>query len=169
MTEIIIKNILRFFGLVLLQVLILNNIQLSGYINPYLYVLFILLLPFTTPNWLIIILSFVLGFTIDSFSDTMGLHSAACVLMGFCRPSIIKMGFTKNEYDMSNKPIIKDLGLSWFFSYSLMLVSIHHILLFYLEVFNFREFWSTLLRTFSSIIFTMLLIIMSQYIFYKKK
>jgi rod shape-determining protein MreD len=128
-----------------------------------------LLLPFTTPNWLLIILAFVLGYSIDIFSNTLGLHSAATVVMAFCRPYIIKTGYPKQDFETGIKPIIKDLGLRWFFTYSLVLVSIHHFVLFYLEAFNLNEFWNTLLRSIASIIFTTLLIILSQYIFYKKK
>ena len=61
----ILKNIIRFVVLVFIQVAILNNIQISGFINPYMYVLFILLLPFETPNWILLVLSFFLGLSID--------------------------------------------------------------------------------------------------------
>jgi hypothetical protein len=56
--NIILKNIIRFVVLVLIQVAILNNIQVSGFVNPYMYILFILLLPFEIPNWLLLVLSF---------------------------------------------------------------------------------------------------------------
>ena len=83
------KNAGRFFFLVFFQVLILNNIQLGGYINPYFYIYFILLLPFETPRWLLLILSFLLGLTIDVFVNTPGVNAAACVLMAFARPFVI--------------------------------------------------------------------------------
>lgn len=170
MTEIVLKNILRFFVLVGIQVLILNHVQFSGYINPYLYVLFILMLPFNTPNWLVLILGFALGLSVDIFSYTPGLHSAATVFMAFIRPIIIKLSYKKGETDLVlQSPSIKDSGLRWFFTYSLILVTIHHFFLFYLEEFNFHEFFMTFLRIIVSIIATMVLVILSQYIFYIKK
>jgi rod shape-determining protein MreD len=170
MTETIFKNIIRFITLVLLQVLILNNVQFSGYINPYLYVLFILLLPLNIENWILIILAFLLGLSVDIFSDTLGLHSAATVFMAFCRPAIIRLGYKKPDYETTNIiPSIKALGFRWFLTYAFILVGIHHFLLFYIEEFNFHDFFTTFFRTILSIIATLILIILSQFITYKKK
>lgn len=91
MIEIIPRNIFRFIVLVLIQVLILNNIEFSGYINPFLYVLFILLLPFETPAWLLLVSGFALGLTVDLFMNTPGLHAAATVLTAFVRPFVLRI------------------------------------------------------------------------------
>jgi len=77
------RNILRMFILILFQVFVLNNIQVSGYINPYMYVLFILLLPFETPRWLLLISGFAIGISIDLFANTPGMHASATVFMAF--------------------------------------------------------------------------------------
>ncbi len=90
MTIDILKIISRFFFLILLQVMVLNNVQFNGFINPFLYVMFILMLPFETPNWLVLIIGFILGLIIDSFGDTMGMHAAACTAMGFARKTVLK-------------------------------------------------------------------------------
>lgn len=169
MTNIILRNIVRFVFLVLFQVLILNHVNLGGYINPYLYVMFILMLPFETPKGLLLISAFLLGLSVDMFSDTSGLHAAACVLMAFFRPYILGVISSKQEYEPGIKPIIRDLGFSWYFSYALILVSIHHVFLFYLEVFGFGEFFHTFFRAFLSIMFTMLLLLLSQYLIYRPK
>jgi hypothetical protein len=163
-----IKIALRFFFLVVLQLLVLNNVQWSGYLNPYLYVLFILLLPFETPNWLLIILSFLLGFTIDSFSNTWGMHSAACVLTGFIRPYFLKLISPRDGYDNAARPIIRDFGIEWVIKYSLILVFIHHFTLFYIEVFKFSLFFHTFLRVILSTLFTFTLVIISHFIIYKR-
>ncbi len=169
MVNLIIRNIIRFIFLVLFQVAILNNIQLGGYINPYLYVLFILMLPFETPKWLLLISAFILGISVDMFSDTTGIHAAACVFMAFCRPGVLDLVSSRLDYELGIQPIIRDLGFKWFFSYSLILVVAHHILLFFLEVFSFSEFFHTLFRAVLSIIFTMMLLVLSQYIMYRPK
>jgi hypothetical protein len=164
----IINNSLRFVFLILVQVLILNNIQLGGYINPYLYVLFILLLPIETPKWLILFLCFLLGLGVDQFSDTMGLHAGASVFMGFCRPYLLKVLAPREGYGAENKPGLKSMNLRWFLTYSGILVLLHHLFLFYAEVFRFSEFFHTLLRVILSTFFTILLIIICQYLFYYK-
>jgi len=158
---------MRFVILTLLQVFVLNKVQLSGYINPYLYVLFILILPFETPKWLILILALIQGLTIDMFVQTPGMHAAACVLMAFLRPYVIGTISSKKEYEPGIQPSIQDLGFSWFISYAGILTLAHHIVLFFVEVFHFGEFFITLQRIVFSTAVSLLIIILSQYVFYK--
>ena len=165
--KIYINNIFRFFFLIFFQVLILNNIQFNGYINPYLYIYFILLLPFETPKWLLLISAFFLGLGIDMFSGTMGINAAATVFMAFFRPIVIKLIASKKDYEQGIQPSISALGFKWFFSYSLILVLIHHFAFFYIEVFRFSEFLTTFYRVIFSTIFTLILIIFCQYLFFK--
>lgn len=164
-----VKNILRFIFLVLFQVLILNNIQLSGYLNPFLYVLFILMLPFQTADWLVLVLAFVLGISIDMFANTGGLHAASCVLMAFFRKPILRLISPRDGYDVVEKPTIQQFGFGWFFSYAGILVLVHHLFLFYMETFSFSEFFSTLFRVILSSIFTLTLIFISQFFFSNSK
>src|SRR5664279_4931881 len=98
-----INSILRFglifILLILLQVLLFNNIQFSGYINPYVYIMFILLLPIEIPSWLLLILSFTIGMIIDFFSGSPGIHTSATVLAGFVRPYVIRVVSPKDGYE----------------------------------------------------------------------
>ncbi len=160
-------NIIRFFVLIFLQILILDNINFGGYVNPYLYVYFILLLPFEISGWLLLISSFALGFSIDIFTGTMGMHTAASVLMAFARPIVIRSIGSNREYESGMQPSIHDLGFRWFLTYALILIFIHHIALFYIEVFRFSGFFSTLQRVIYSTFFTTVLVIITQYLFYR--
>jgi hypothetical protein len=163
------KQILRFIGLVAIQVFILNNIQLNGYINPYLYIYFILLLPFETPKWLLLVSAFVLGLSIDLFSGTIGLHAAATVFMAYTRPGVLYIISSRREYEPGILPSISDLGFPWFFSYSALLIILHHFFFFFLEAFIITEFWSVFFRVVISSAFTLLLVIITQYLFTKKR
>ena len=165
----ILGNSTRFIFLVLIQVLILNNIELSGYLNPFLYVLFILMLPFNTPKWLVLLLAFVIGISIDMFSDTGGLHAAASVFLAFLRPVMLKLISPRDGYDAGQQPTIQQFGLGWFLSYAGILVFIHHVVLFYLEAFHFAGFFSTLFRAILSSLFTISLIFISQFFFSNSK
>jgi rod shape-determining protein MreD len=169
MNNLLIRNILRFILLVFLQVLVFDNFHFNGYINPYIYVLFILLLPFETPPWLLLFSSFFIGFSIDLFSDTMGMHTAASVFMAFCRPGILRMISSPKDYEVGITPGINDLGINWFLNYTLFLVFLHHLAYFYLEVFSFHEFFYTFGRVIISTLFTTLFIIIGQYLFHIKK
>lgn len=165
----VVKNSLRFIFLVLFQVLILNHIQLGGYLNPFLYVLFIIMLPFQTPDWLVLLLSFILGISIDMFSDTGGLHAAASVLLAFMRQPILKLISPRDGYDVVLQPTVQQFGFGWFFSYAGILVLVHHFFLFYLEAFHFSGFFSTFFRVILSSLFTLTLIFISQFFFSKHK
>ncbi|MDP2424485.1 MAG: rod shape-determining protein MreD [Bacteroidales bacterium] len=164
-----IRLVIRFVVLVLLQVLVLNHVRLGGYMNPYLYVLFVLLLPFSISGWALLMLSFFLGFTVDVFSNTGGIHAAATVLMALFRPNLVKLYYSKEDFEPNASPSLKYMGFQYFLGYSLVLVSIHHLALFSLEVFRFSEFGFTFLRALLSIALTLLIIIISQYLFYVKK
>ncbi|MEA1898380.1 MAG: rod shape-determining protein MreD [Bacteroidota bacterium] len=168
MINLVLRNIGRFLFLVLFQVLVLDNIQLGAYLNPFMYVLFILLMPFETPGWLLLISAFLLGFSIDLFEHTPGIHASAMVLMAFLRPAVLKMIAPREGYEPSSYPRIHYYGVSWFLQYSAILVFSHHLFLFYLEVFTFSGFFSTFLRIILSSIFSIGLIILSQFLIFKK-
>jgi rod shape-determining protein MreD len=165
----IIRNIIRFILLVAVQVLIINNIELGRFINPFLYVLFIIILPFETPKWAVLFSAFLIGITMDMFSDTGGMHAAACVFMGYIRPGVLKLFSPRDGYEFGTQPTVQYLGVPWFLSYAGILVLSHHLILFYVEVFRFSEFFSTLMRVLISSFFTLLLVIVTQYLFYRKK
>jgi cell shape-determining protein MreD len=169
MTIIFLKNIGRFVFLILFQVLILNNIQLSGYINPYFYIYFILLLPFETPRWLLMLSAFLLGISIDAFTNTFGLNAFACVLMAFVRPFVITTISTGTEFMIGHSPSLKNQGVKWFAYYSVILVLVHHFALFYLEIFRFTEFFQTLLRVLLSSLFTLIIVFIAEYLSYPTK
>ncbi len=168
MIKVLPSNILRIIVLVFFQVFMLNNIQLSGFINPYFYVLFILLLPFETPGWLLLTLGFLLGLIIDLFSNTPGLHASATVFMAFLRPLVLDYFAPRDGYVPGTFPRIFHYGFGWFFQYSAILILAHHFFLFYIEVFRISDFFLTLSRVILSSIFTIFLVTISQYFIYRK-
>lgn len=165
----VIRNIVRFAILVGIQVLVIKNIELGRFINPFIYVLFIIGLPFETPKWLLLLSGFVMGITIDLFYDTAGMHAAACVFIAYLRPGLLKLFSPRDGYEFGTQPTIQYLGIPWFLSYSGILILLHHIILFYIEVFRFSEFFSTFFRVIVSSVFTILLVVISQYLFHRKK
>jgi hypothetical protein len=146
---------------------LLNQIHLGGFLNPYIYVLFILLLPMSMPQYQVLLLSFLIGITIDWFCNSMGLHAAASVLLGFVRLPVMKM-ITLRESDQLDYPGLKQTGLRWFLIYISALIVIHHFFLFYTEAFTFDNFFRTFLRSIASSVFTITVILLSQYLVFKK-
>ncbi|WP_081211826.1 rod shape-determining protein MreD [Salegentibacter sediminis] len=166
MNNSILSNTARFIGLILLQVLILNNINFLGYINPYLYVLFILLYPFNANQSFFLILAFLLGLSIDIFEDSGGIHAAACLIAAFVRPNLLRFSFGVS-YDHQNiKLSATPFGAR--LSYILLIVLIHHFILFSLEMFSLSHIILVLKKTLFSSIFTVILVILSLSLFSKK-
>lgn len=155
---IVLQNIFRFIFLVLVQVLVLNNVQFLGFINPYIYILFILSLPVLTPRWLSVILAFGLGITIDAFSNTMGMHAFAAVLIAFLRNGTVNLFIALDEGN-SPTPSFYTFGVSDYVKYIVVLVFIHHATLFFLEAFTLMNFWFTLSKIILSSVVTILLIL----------
>lgn len=165
MNKLLLGNIMRFIVLIPLQVLVLDNINLGGFVNPYLYVLFILMLPFEIPGWALLFFSFSIGLGVDMFSGTPGMHAAASTLMAYIRPLIIRSVGISRDLESGLQPSIQHMGFSWFVMYALILVFIHHLALFTIEVFRLSGLFSVFLRTLYSTLFTVVLIIIVQYMF----
>jgi len=168
MINIYIRNILSFFTVVLLQVLLLDNIQLGGYLNPYFYVIFILLLPFETPKWLLIILAFMLGLSVDLFNGTPGMHASASVFMAFMRPFTLKNFSPREGYESGTFPRVYYYGIRWFAKYTIIMILSHQLFLFLVESFHFSDILFTLARVILSTVLTSLLILISQFFIYRK-
>jgi rod shape-determining protein MreD len=169
MSKTIIVNLIRFIVLVFIQVFLLKNINLYGLSTPYLYILFILLLPFEVPNILLFALAFILGITIDAFYDTPGLHAAACVLLAFVRISFISITVQKDGFDNEPEPTLSIMGFRWFFTYAVILTLVHHFFLINLEVFSLSQLELTISRVLLSSLFTVFLMLISGLLFFKRK
>jgi hypothetical protein len=141
-------------------------VQFSGFFNPYVYVLFIILLPLNTPRYASLILAFLLGLVIDIFSNSLGVHSAATVFVAYIRPLVIRV-ISAREDDRSNYPGLNQNKLSWFINYVFIIVFLHHAMLFYLEVYTFANFFNTLYRVILSSLFSITIIVLSQFLVFR--
>ena len=168
MIRILNRNVSRFIVLVLFQVLILNNVNFSGIVNPYIYILFIMLLPFETPAWLVTIMGFFLGFSIDLFVHTPGVHAVATVFVAFLRPTILNVVAPRDGYEVGSFPRIFYYGIGWFIKYATLMIFIHHLVLFFVEAFRFTGVGQILLRTVLSSVLSLIVIVISQYFVYRK-
>ena len=156
MNSTVLSNIARFFFLILLQVLLLNNINFLGYVNPYLYVLFIILYPFNGNQTLFLLLCFLLGLGVDIFEDSGGINAAACLVVAY------GVSYDYQTVKFSSTPYGSR------FSYVALLVFVHHFVLFLLEIFSFAHLLLLLKKTFFSGIFTIVLVFMALALFNRK-
>ncbi len=167
MSSAVILNIIRFILLILAQVAVFNKINLFGFVNPFPYILFILLYPVNGNKNGLLFASFLLGITMDMFSNSGGVHAAACVTLAYLRPTFFKFSFGLS-YEYQTVKINERLTPERF-SFILISVLTHHLILFLLEIFRFSFFWNILLRTILSTIFTLALCIILIYLFKPSK
>src|SRR6185437_1163670 len=166
--SIYLKNFLRFCLIILLQVLILNKITLRWWLDPagfpvfipYVYPLFILLLPFEISVVGLLILGFITGLTVDTFMNTAGIHACATVFIAYLRTNVLNALLPKNLSEYPNQsPSIKNMGWMPFLVYSGFLILLHHIAFFSLELWNFSNIGYLLLKIVASAVTSMIFII----------
>ncbi len=153
----IVINSIRLVLLVALQVLLLNELPIgSAYLM--IYPLAIILLPVSTPRLAVLFIAFFTGLVIDIFSNGGGMHTAALTAVGFLRSYILDTFQPRSGWDKLDVPNLSQQGVTWFFYYSLITFSIHHVLYFFLEVFSFANFFSTIFKTILSLFGSLLLV-----------
>ena len=162
MSSSVIMNIFRFIFLLLLQVVIFSRLDLFGFLNPYPYILFIMLYPVNGNKAALLLSSFLLGLTLDMFLNSGGSHAVACVVLAYLRPTFFKFSFgISYEYQTVK---INDRLSPERFSFILISVVTHHLILYLLEVFRFSLILDVLLRTLLTTIFTLIICIIIIYL-----
>lgn len=147
-----IHRILWLAGLVLLQVLVLNNVNIGGYATPFLYVYLMIKLDSETSRNSLLLWGFALGLLVDIFSDTPGINTSATVFLAFMRPSLLKL-FVPRDVIENIIPSFKTIGITPFLKYLSISVVIHTALLLTVEYFSFVHLAELLLKIiFSSIL-----------------
>jgi rod shape-determining protein MreD len=167
MNSALILNFVRFILLLAAQIVIFNNIDLFGYINPYPYILFILLYPVNTNRARLLIASFLLGLTVDLFANSGGVHAASCLILAYVRPSFFKFSFGLSYEYQTIK--INDRLSPERFTFILISILTHHFILFFLEFFKFTFIFDALLRTIVTTLFTLLVSVLIIYLFKPNK
>jgi len=167
MNNSVLKIILSFIGLVLLQVLVCSNMNFMGEINPFVYVVFVLLYPVINNRLLFIFTSFLLGYTVDIFLDSGGVHAAASVAIAYIRPLILKFLFG-SAYDYQSIKF-STVEFSRRLVYFLLLIVIHHLILFSLIIFDETKTVLILQQALYSSVFTLILCLLFSSLFSRKE
>ncbi len=161
-------NLFRLVLLLLAQILIFSNVNYSSFINPYVFPLFILLLPFETPRWLLMLVGFSSGLLLDYFLGSIGMHAAACLLIGYLRPFLINIITPKGtEFEIS--PNIFAQGTTWFIVYLGITMFIYLTLYFFVEAATFLNFFFMLLKIFLSVLCSVFFMLIFLFLFSSKK
>jgi rod shape-determining protein MreD len=169
--NLIVKNTIRFFFILFIQVFILNKIPpLHQFVVPYFYFIFILWLPFKTRRWVILLIGFLLGFAVDMFYKTPGLHAAASVLIAYLRPFVINLLFPKEATEWGNEePNRLSMGALPFTTYVILLTILHNLYLIFLEWMQFGSFFYFLGKLIATSLVSLLLILISELLVNRRK
>ena len=169
MTSKLTLHVLHFIVYAALQILLMQNLILFNKAFSFIYIAFLLLLPFDMDRIIQMILGFSIGLVIDIFYDSLGIHIAACVLLMYIRPYWLNVVLGKDTGDNINIPVLRNMGFERFTLYILPLIFVHHAALFYIEAGGFQMFFFTLVKTLLSTLLTYIFIVIFQYLFYPKR
>ena len=150
------KSFLQFILLILLQAFLLNNVNLFGFLNPNIYLLFLITYRFDNNPTLLILIGFVMGFLLDLLSQGAGGHLIASLTIAFLRPYIIQFSFGVNS-DIS-MGMVRGTSLSNRLLYLTLMVFIHHLILFIVVYFNLKSISIIFKYTFFTTIFSFILL-----------
>jgi hypothetical protein len=158
-----------FFLYLLAQVMFFKQLVLFNTSFCFLYVAFILLLPIETNPLVLMLVAFLLGFSVDVFYDSLGLHAMSLVLVAYLRNYLLATITPQGGYDAGEGPTLASNGLQWFLVYSLPLVFVHHFVLFFAEAGGFGVFWFTMQKVITSLLFTMTVMLLLQYFSFDRR
>ena len=153
-----IKVLIYFVLFVSIQVLIMDNIHLFRIVTPFLYLYIILKIPANVSRSYVIVISFLVGIVIDMFSNTLGMHAAACSLIGLIRNPLMII-LSNKELVEDTTPSYRTFGVGAFVKYALSIIVIHHISLFLIESISLFDPVFLIFRIFAHVIFTAMFIL----------
>ncbi len=165
MSRSIVVQVLVFFIYLFFQVIILKNAVMFHVAFCFLYVGYLLLMPVENNPLILMALGFVMGFSVDVFYDSLGLHALASVLLMYVRNYWLAGLTPQGGYDANALPSVANNGVQWFITYALPLIFLHHAVLFYTEAGGFDYFWHTLIKVITSTAYTLLVMLIVEYVF----
>jgi len=157
----LIKSIFGLLTLLFLQIFIFNNFLFDGYLNPYIYIAFILFLPPRSSVFYTLSLAFLIGAIVDVFEGGYGVHTAASVFIAFLKPLIFRI-FRAGNNELSESSDIKQLGLLRSLAYVFTGLFLHHFILFSIENFALDNLLPLLMRSLYSSIFSFTFVLLYQ-------
>jgi hypothetical protein len=147
-----------------LQIILFRGLVLFNVAFCFIYLGAIITLPKEISHTYLVLVSFLAGVIVDAFYNTMGMHTAACTLIGYLRPYILLFVTPQRGYEDKSDFSIKTMGFIWFITFVGILVLIHHFFIFFLELGSFTLFFTTLLKVVCTFVFTMFMIVIFQFL-----
>lgn len=167
------KSVLSYGSMILIlglvQLLFLKNLALFGHAFGFLYLLGLLILPSTLRTIPLMLLAFFLGFVLDIFFETIGMHTAAATCFAFFKPIWLKISSPTGGYDEAEEPSLSQIGLGRFVTYAFPLLFLYGLVFFIADQWGTGGFFGVVSKSFFSALFTLLLSILVQLLFFRRK
>ncbi len=161
----IIEYSILFVVLLLLQVMLFDNLNISLYVYPLVYISFIILLPSGISGVWLLLLALLMGLGVDVFSGTPGINTIATVFVAWVRPGLLSKILGPDEAREMSIPNIARMGRGRFFRYAAIMVVMHALVFFALETLSWRYFGFVLLRTVVGSLVTLVFLYFCQKVF----
>ena len=169
MSKLSLTHFLQFFSFIALQIFLVQYLVLFNTGFCFIYIAFLLFLPIQLPPVILLLMGFTTGITIDTFYDTAGIHAGACVLLTYVRPYVLRFLTPRDDYDANDSVNVRLMGWGWFVTYALVLIFLHHLLLFFLELGGFKTVGFTLLKVVASTLYTFTVVVILQLLFFSAR
>ena len=169
MSKLGITHFLQFFIFIALQIFLVQYLVLFNTGFCFIYIAFLLFLPIQLPPVILLLMGFTTGITIDTFYDTAGIHAGACVLLTYVRPFVLRFLTPRDDYDANDSVNVRLMGWGWFVTYALVLIFMHHLVLFFLELGGFKAVGFTLLKVVTSTLYTFTVVVILQLLFFSAR
>jgi len=155
----IFNKVLWFVGLVLLQVLFLNKMTVAGIATPLPYIYLLIIFNRNTPRWVLLLVGFILGLTMDSYTNLSGIHAAACVVLAMVQPVYMDLFIPRELQDeRSLAPSVNTLRWMGFLKFVFICVLTHHFILIMLVFFSINDVMGIVMRVVGCTLLSMLVI-----------
>ncbi|WP_418991534.1 rod shape-determining protein MreD [Alistipes sp.] len=135
-----------FLVTVLLQVFLFDNLTISIYLNPLVYVAFIALLPLDTPPVVVLLAGLAAGVAMDFAMGIAGVNTISTLLVAFMRGTLLSLLSRRDDLREGGVPSVARLGRRTFLIYLVVLIVLHHAVFFLLEALSWAHLTHTLLR-----------------------
>lgn len=164
----LIKYLLWFVGVILLQSFVFDNLVLPGGFAISFYIIFILILPFNTPIGILMILGFAAGLSVDALSDTFGLNASAALTLAAIRPRLYRFFEPAAGYGENQIPNLTQMGWSWTIKVYTIGILVYYTWFYVLSFLRMSGLWFTASKIMYSTLATLLTILMAQVLFRRK-
>lgn len=148
--------------LIVLQFFLIQQVNFGTWIIPMPYIYLILILPFGMNRFLVLFIAYVMGFLLDSISDNYGMHAASCAALAFGKHFADKLFLDTDSIQLQGQSYLSPAykGFRYYFTYTSLLILLHHLVFFSLNYFRFSAFftviWVSLLSTIATFVFILL-------------